>query len=328
MKKLFILLLASCLLIYFATFLSLAEEKTVLRFSSQLGIDHPELKAVLVMADLVSRRTNGRIEIQIFPSGQLGNDLETVEDTINGNLDLLSNGFYDFFPPLSIVLMPYIWKNMDQVLSFYESPFGLEIKQQVLDKLGVRILGIIKYGWRYTTTSNVPIETIEDMKGLKLRIPGDRSHKAWADAMGLKATPMSFSELYLALRQGVVDGQDNPLPTINAAKFYEVQKYLIATKHILAHNYLYINEKSFQKLSKDDRKIIQEAAQVASAYNNMLVDKAERNLVEKLENEGMTLIVPEIEPMAKASAKIIPKYIENEEEKKIYEQIISSGKNF
>lgn len=328
MKRLIAKLVVLFLVLSLSVGLVFAEDKIVLKFSGQSNIDHPENKAMLVMADLVSLRTNGRIEIQIFPNGQLGNDIETVEDVIMGNLDLIINQFYDFFPPLSIAQMPYIWKSMDHVISFYESPLGQEIKQNVLDKLGVRILGVSKYGWRYTTTSNIAIETIEDMKGLKLRIPGDRGHKAWAEATGLKATPMSFSELYLALKQGVVDGQDNPLPTIDANKFSEVQKYLIETKHILAHNYLYMNEKSFQKLSKDDQEIILESAGVVVAYINALVNEAERNLVKKLEDEGMTLIIPKIEPMMEACAKIMGKYIENEEERKIYEEIISLGENF
>lgn len=305
-----------------------AEEKIVLTWASGLRIDHPENQMALLVGRILEQRTNGRITLKLYPSFQMGTGHEMMEYMISGTLALNAGNFYDFFPTFMIAQMPYTWKSMDHIYSVYEDPYVKELIEKAAEQVGIRMLDVCKYGWRFVTTTKVPINRVEDMKGLKLRIPMTNAHREWAAAMGASATPMAFGEVYLGLKQGVVDGQDNPLPTIDAAKFYEVQKYLVNTKHMLAHNYILMSEKIWKSLSTEDQQMLQDAIFAGVALNNRLVDEKERTLIDKFREEGMIVLQPDLEPFFKASSVVPDKLIETDEERKFYETIVKIGENY
>ena len=178
-------------------------------------------------------------------------------------------------------------------------PIGEDLNKQLIDKRGMRILGTTYYGVRQLTTTNKAVRTVADMKEFKLRVPENEVFLAMARAWGAKPTPMTFGELYLALRQNVVDGQENPLPTIDSGKFFEVQKYLVLTAHILTPRLVVINDKFWQGLSPADQKVVADAVAEGIAWNNQEIKAREGGLVDKFKKAGMEVITPDIESFRK-----------------------------
>lgn len=328
MKSLIVKLVVLFLVLSLSAGLAFAQDKIVLTWGSGLRIDHPENQMALLVGRILEQRTNGRITLKLYPNFQMGTGHEMMEYMISGTLALNSGNFYDFVPIFMIAQMPYIWKSMDHVYSVYEDPYVKELIEKAAEQVGIRMLDVCKYGWRFVTTTKVPINSVEDMKGLKLRIPMTDAHREWAAAMGANATPMDFGEVYLGLKQGVVDGQDNPLPTIDDAKFYEVQKYLVNTKHMLSHNFILMSEKIWKSLSEEDQQILQDAIYAGVALNNRLIDDKERTLIDKFREEGMIVLQPDLEPFFKASLVVPDKLIKTDEARKFYETIVKIGENY
>jgi TRAP-type C4-dicarboxylate transport system substrate-binding protein len=169
-------------------------------------------------------------------------------------------------------------------------------------------------------TANKPVNKPEDVKGLKLRVPEVPLYLEMARAWGANPTPMAFAELYLALKQGTVDAQENPIPTINSGKFYEVQKYLILTGHIMVPQFHAISDKLWKSLSPGDQKILQDAVDEGIAFSNDLLIKQEQSLVDEFKKKGMTVITPDVEAFRKVSMTAIPK-LEEKWGKGLYEKI-------
>ena len=159
----------------------------------------------------------------------------------------------------------------------------------------VRILGTFYYGTRHLTTTDKPVYSPDDVKGMKIRVPESALYMSMIEAWGARATPMSLGELYLSLQTKVVDAQENPLTTFDAQKFYEVQKYVILTQHIICPNQIYINENVWQKISPEDQKIIQDAVDEAIEWHNEQIIQEEQALIEELEGRGITVITPDVE---------------------------------
>ncbi len=173
----------------------------------------------------------------------------------------------------------------------------------------MRILGTTYYGTRHVTTSNKNVKTPTDLVGFKLRVPENDVFKAMAEAWGAKPTPMNFGELYLALKQGTVDGQENPLPTIKSGKFDEVQKYLVLTAHIITPRLVVVNEAWWKGLKPGDQKIIQDAVDAGITWQNAELVKQEKDLLETFKTAGMTVVPVDIEAFRKpVVAAVVPKF--------------------
>jgi len=183
------------------------------------------------------------------------------------------------------------------------------------------MLGFFYNGVRHVTTSNKPIHSLNDIKNLKLRVPENEIFLSMAKAWGARPTPLNFSELYLALRQNVVEGQENPLPTIEKAKLYEVQKFLILTGHIITPRLILINEAKWNKINSNDQKIILEAVKKGISYNNEEILKTERDLIEKFKKSGMMVIEPNVNEFRNAVLKSLPKEFEQKWGKGLFEEI-------
>jgi TRAP-type C4-dicarboxylate transport system substrate-binding protein len=188
----------------------------------------------------------------------------------------------------------------------------------------MRILGTTYYGVRQLTTTKKAVRTVADMKEFKLRVPENEVFLAMARAWGAKPTPMTFSELYLALRQNVVDGQENPLPTIESGKFQEVQKYLVLTGHILTPRLVVINEKFWLELSTTDRPAISEAVAEGIAWNNQEILGREKALVDKFKQAGMEVVRPDVESFRKPVLETLPKMFEAKWGKGLFEKIVET----
>ena len=295
-----------------------------LKWGDVLASDHPSTIMISKVAKVVDEKSNGRIKIQAYPGGQLGGSRDMIEAVGMGVQDILTEGaanFGQWVPSIGIVEAPYIWRGVDHLLAVMNGPIGAQMNQELISMRGIRILGTTYYGVRNVTTTDKKIETVGDMKGFKIRVPENEIFMEMARSWGAKPTPMNFNELYLALRQKVVDGQENPSPTIDSAKFYEVQKYLILTEHIITPRLVVINENTWQKLNKDDQRILQKAIEEGIAYNNAEILKREKDLKAKFEQQGMTIITPNTDEFRKAVLDTVPAKFEKKWGKGLWNKI-------
>ncbi len=299
-----------------------AGETLVMKWGVVLQPEHPFVLGMKKTAEIVGQKTNNRIQIQVFPSAQLGTGKDMIEAVVFGSQAMATEGaamFSQWSPRLSIMEAPYIFRDVEHMYKVMKGPIGQEMQEELVAKRGLRSLGVLYYGVRHLTT-NKPVTKPEDVKGMKLRVPEVPLYLEMARAWGANPTPMAFAELYLALKQGTVDAQENPIPTINSGKFYEVQKYLILTGHIMVPQFHAISDKLWKSLSAADQKILQDAVDEGIAFSNATLIKQEQSLVDEFKAKGMQVITPDVEAFRKASMAAIPK-LEEKWGKGLYERI-------
>jgi len=303
------------------------EAATIIRWGDVLSADHPSVMMITRVANRVKDATQGRVEIQAYPASQLGSSKDQIEAVALGTQQMVTEGaanFGQWVPSISIIEAPYVWRDAAHLTKVMSGPVGQDLNKQLIEKRGMRILGTTYYGVRQLTTTNKAVRTAADMKEFKLRVPENEVFLAMARAWGAKPTPMTFSELYLALRQNVVDGQENPLPTIDSGKFFEVQKYLVLTGHILTPRLVVINDKFWQGLSPADQKAISDAVAEGIAWNNQEILGREQTLVDKFKKAGMEVIQPDVESFRKPVLDSLPKMFEAKWGKGLFEKIVET----
>jgi len=188
-------------------------------------------------------------------------------------------------------------------------------------KRQMRVIGVTYYGKRHVTSGTKAINTVDDMKGFKLRIPEVDTFRAMAEAWGARPTPLNFGELYLALSQGVVDGEENPLPTIQSAKFFEVQKYLVLTGHIITPRLIAINEGAWQSLDAKQRAALKSALDTHELVQDSEILAQEAKLVDTFKAGGMAVIQPDVESFRKPVLAAVPPKFEAKWGKGLWERI-------
>lgn len=287
-------------------------QEIVLRWSDVVPATHPSVQMIERIAADVKAKSGGRIAIQAFPAGQLGSSRDTIEAVANGTQQLVTEGAANFgawVPAISVVESPYIWRDGDHLVKAMSGPVGKAFNDELVAKRGMRILGTTYYGTRHLTTSTKNVRTPADLAGFKLRVPENDVFKAMAEAWGARPTPMNFGELYLALKQGTVDGQENPLPTIKSGKFDEVQKYLVLTGHIITPRLVVVNDAFWKGLKPADQKIIQDAIDAGIAWQNAELARQEKELVDSMKAGGMTVVAVDVEQFRKpVVAAVVPKF--------------------
>ena len=299
-------------------------QPVVLRWGDVTAPTHPSSQAALRAAAEVKQISDGRIEIQSFPGGQLGGTRDMIEAVATDALTMVTEGaaaIGQFVTQLSIVEAPYLWKDAAQLSRVLNSPVRDEFNKLLIEKRGMRIIAVNYYGKRHLTTGKKEVRTVADMKGFKLRVPEVDTFKAMAEAWGAKPTPMNLTELYLALSQGAVDGQENPLPTIQSSKFNEVQKFLVLTGHIITPRLVVVNEAAWQKIAAADRSIVTAAVVQSATWNDAEVLAQEASLLGTLQKAGMTVIEPDVESFRKPVLATLPAMFESKWGKGAWERI-------
>ena len=310
-----------------SVFVNGVEAATIIRWGDVLSADHPSVQMITRVANRVKDATQGRIEIQAYPASQLGSSKDQIEAVALGTQQMVTEGaanFGQWVPSISVIEAPYVWRDAAHLTKVMSGPVGQDLNKQLIEKRGMRILGTTYYGVRQLTTTNKAVRTVADMNEFKLRVPENEVFLAMARAWGAKPTPMTFSELYLALRQNVVDGQENPLPTIDSGKFFEVQKYLVLTGHILTPRLVVINEKFWQGVSAADQKVISDAVAEGIAWNNQEILSREQSLQDKFKKAGMEVIQPDVESFRKPVLDTLPKLFEAKLGKGLFEKIVET----
>jgi tripartite ATP-independent transporter DctP family solute receptor len=302
----------------------LAMAATALRWATVMPANHPQVAMMERIAKQVKDDTGGSLDIQIFPAGQLGSSRDLIEATSTGAIQVVDEGaaqFGQFVPQFSILEAPYIWRDEKHMRKVLNSPIMDEMNAQLVPKRQMRIIGATYYGKRHVTSCTKAINTVDDTKGFKLRIPEVDTFRAMAEAWGAKPTPLNFGELYLALSQGAVDGQENPLPTIQSGKFNEVQKYLVLTGHILTPRLIAINEASWQALTAKERQSLKTAIDTFSQVQDNEILAQEAKLVDTFKAGGMTVVQPDIESFRKPVLASVPAKFESKWGKGFWERI-------
>ena len=295
-KRFAVKALAACALMAGALgFSGLASAQTKLKWAHVYETSEPFHKYSVWAADEIKKRTNGKYEIQVFPASTLGKEADINQGLTLGTVDIILTGASfagRTYPPLAIGYFPFIFRDAEHQLKFAKSDVFKELAAGYDQKSGNHITALNYYGARHVTSSAArPIAKPEDMKGLKIRVPDAPAYMAFPKSLGANPTPIAFAEVYLALQNGTVDAQENPLPTIEAKKFYEVQKNISLTGHIIDSLLTVVSGQTWSKLSDADKKIFTEVMEEAGDKAGREIAASEVRLVDEFKKKGNNVIV-------------------------------------
>lgn len=243
-------------------------------------------------ADEIRKRSNGRYQIDVYPASQLGKENDINQGLSLGTVDMIISGSSfaaKAFPRIGVTYYPYTFRSVDHLLAYTRSDVYKELTAGYEQKSGNEIIATTYYGTRHTT-SNRPIAKCADMKGLKMRVPDVPAYLAMPRACGANTTPIAFAEVYLALQNGTVEAQENPLPTIEAKKFFEVQKHIVLTGHIVDHLNTVVAGGVWKKLPDADKKLFSEVAMEAAAKASQEVAAREAELAAVFRGKGISVV--------------------------------------
>ena len=283
---------------------AMAQTKTVLRISTPAVPDDWHAKMWTVFKEQLEKTAPGEFDVQINLNATLFKQGAEPAAMARGNLELSSISAFDIaklVPEFSIFTAGYVVRDPDQQQKIFNGPIGAELFKLVAEKMEVTPLSTVYLGTRQVNLREAkPVKTPADLKGVKLRMPGSKEWLFLGDALGATATPLAFGEVYMGLKTGTIDGQDNPLPSVRAAKFYEVTKQLVLTSHLVDGIFIAISNKSFNALTAAQKQKVTAAAQAAAAYNNENRIKEEGQLVEFFKKEGLQVVTPDVEAFRKS----------------------------
>ncbi|ABV93576.1 putative sialic acid-binding periplasmic protein [Dinoroseobacter shibae DFL 12 = DSM 16493] len=271
----------------------------------------------LAFVEALEELSGGEHTGTLFLNGQLGSEQDTVNEAAIGTLDmsiLAINNVTPFSPTVGVFSLPYVILSLEDAEKLTQGPIGAELTENTINDAGVRIIAWTYTGFRRLTNSKQPVTSVADLQGLVIRVPKNEimidTYKAW----GISPTPMAWSETFAGLQTQVVDGQDNPYITINAMKFYEVQKYVTNLRYIFSIEPLIISEQVFQELSAEDQEIVLEAGKRATAASSQFLREKEAEIKELLIEKGMEIMDPvnnEEEFITLATEAVWPKFYDS-----------------
>jgi tripartite ATP-independent transporter DctP family solute receptor len=261
MKRIF---LKSVLAVAAVAAVGLAHAQTrTIKFANQNAKGHPIVLGMERFAELVEHKTGGKLKVQVFPGGALGSDQANLSALQGGTLEMaaMNSGiFASISKDFEIYDFPFLFGNPKEADAVVDGPFGTALHRKLEEK-GVVGLAYYELGFRQLTNSKRPITKVEDIAGLKLRVIPNPINVDWVKALDANPTPLPFPELYAALEQKAVDGEENPVATIQGAKLYEVQKYITLSNHQYNPQSVVMSKKFWDSLSADEKKAVADAAQ-------------------------------------------------------------------
>jgi tripartite ATP-independent transporter DctP family solute receptor len=258
----------------------------------------------------IEEKSGGKIQVQIFPNAQMGNERDTAQAVRLGSIEMgaIGVGLMNWVPEMSITDAPFLWKSRAQAYKAIAGAFGDDLRKRALDK-GFVLTGWTDLGFRCMTNNKRPINSVKDMQDLKMRVPNSKAYIAMMQATGASTVAVDLSELYLALRQGVADGQDTPPSVVKSNKYYEVQKYVSKTDHILTTAYTVTNPKFFDGLAADEKKLFLAACADADDWLRQYTQKDEAEAYGFLKSQGMQVNLDvDVESFRVACAPVIDKF--------------------
>ncbi|MFT5871588.1 MAG: tripartite ATP-independent transporter DctP family solute receptor [Clostridium sp.] len=287
-----------------------ADKKSTLVFSVNAVPGDAHYEAMLKFKEVAEAKSNGSIEVKTYDSGSLFKQDQELAAVKSGQADIvymsapwLSEGS----PWISMFSAGYMFKSYDHMTKVLNGEIGKEVFEKVATEQGIRPLSAFYLGTRQINlVKDKEIKTPADLKGIKLRMPNSEAWLFLGKALGANPTPLAFTELYMALQSGTVDGQDNPLPTVKSAKFYEVTKSISITNHLVDSVWPTINEAKWKSLNDDQQKVVMEAAEEARVLCDQLNNTREKELIEFFKSEGLKVYNANIDVFSK---EVLDKYL-------------------
>lgn len=281
-----------------------AQTKQVLRISTPAVPDDWHAKMWTVMKDELDKSAPGQFDTQINLNASLFKQGTEPAAMARGNLEMSSISAFDIakiVPEFSIFTAGYVIRDPDHLMKVFNGPIGEELFKLVSEKMDITILSPIYLGTRQLNLRELKnVKTPADLKGVKLRMPGSKEWLFLGEALGATPTPLAFGEVYLGLKTGTIDGQDNPLPTVRSAKFYEVTKQLTLTSHLVDGIFISVSNKLWNGLSVDQKAKLKAAAQSAAKYNNDNRIADEKQMVDYFKSQGLTVTTPDLDAFRKS----------------------------
>jgi tripartite ATP-independent transporter DctP family solute receptor len=283
---------------------ALAQSKVLLRISTPAVPDDWHGKMWTVFKDTLDKSAPGEFDVQINLNATLFKQGTEPAAMARGNLELSSISAFDIaklVPEFSIFTAGYVIRDPQHQQKVFAGPVGQEMFKLATEKMDVTLLTPIYLGTRQVNLREVRnVRTPADLKGVKLRMPGSKEWLFLGEALGATATPLAFGEVYLGLKTGTIDGQDNPLPSVRAAKFYEVTKQIVMTNHLVDGIFIAISDKSWKAMTPAQQGKVKAAADAAAAFNNENRIKEEAQIVDFFKQQGLTVTTPDVEAFRKA----------------------------
>jgi tripartite ATP-independent transporter DctP family solute receptor len=276
-------------------------QQVTLRLGMQLPETHPSYKGAMEIKRKLEDLSKGTMTVKIFPNSQLGDFKAMVSQAQAGDLDLAMTGYPDMsyiIPELKLIGAPYVISDYKHLQAVLKGPYGQRMDAKFREK-GIRVMDVWSEGARHTT-ANRPINSMADLQGLKMRTPNVPFLVEYARGVGATPAPVAFAEVYLALQTRQVDAQENPLPTIEAAKLHEVQKHIALTGHFIASSSILMSEKNFAKLTDAQKAWVSEAVKAGGVVSSGLVAEAETRLIEFFRSKGLTVNTVDTAPFRAA----------------------------
>jgi len=281
-----------------------AQTKQVLRISTPAVPDDWHAKMWTVMKDELDKTAPGQFDTQINLNASLFKQGTEPAAMARGNLEMSSISAFDIakiVPEFSIFTAGYVIRDPDHLMKVFNGPIGDELFKLVSEKMDITILSPIYLGTRQLNLRELKnVKTPADLKGVKLRMPGSKEWLFLGEALGATPTPLAFGEVYLGLKTGTIDEQDNPLPTVRSAKFYEVTKQLTLTSHLVDGIFISVSNKLWSSLSADQKAKLKAAAQSAAKYNNDNRITDEKQMVDYFKSQGLTVTTPDLDAFRKS----------------------------
>lgn len=306
MKRLVLKTLAAALCVT-AFGLAQAQTKTI-KFVNQNAKGHPIVLGMEKFAEIVDAKSGGKLKVQVFPGGALGSDQANVSALQGGTLEMASMNsgiFASLVKDFAIYDFPFLFANPAEADAVVDGAFGKSMHAKLEEK-GLVGLGYYELGFRHISNSKRPINKVEDIAGLKLRVIPNPINIDWVSALGANPTPLPFPELYAALEQKAVDGQENPVATINGAKLYEVQKHLALTYHQYNPQSVVVSKKFWDGLSTSEKKIVQDAVAESIKYQREQSRALAGSLLDTLKQNGMQVTELPAAEVAKLRERMKP----------------------
>jgi len=309
MRKLLKTLIAGAMLASLLPLSAAAEihEQTI-RFASAGAEGSPLVTGQRKFAEIVKEKSGGKIDVKVFPAGMLGGDMQSVTSLQGGLLQMsvMNAGLMaSIAPDFAILDIPFLFENAKEADAVMDGDVG-KIFAKKLDAKNLVVLSYWELGFRNLTNSRRPVEKVDDIEGLKIRVVQSPIYLEMFQALGANAVPMPFPEVYTALETGTVDGQENPAPSILTAKLNEVQKYLTLTRHTYNPMVLLFSKPLWEKLDQDEKDLLQQAAIEASTFQRQLSRDADSKAVAALEASGMVVTKLPPEEVARFREKTKP----------------------
>lgn len=307
------------------------EETFTLSFAYELPADHPWGIGAEKFKEIVEEKTNGQIKIELHGGGSLGSSGREIQEGVEiGTIDIgiSSTPLAQINPYVEIFSLPYIFSDRENAWEVLDGPIGDQVGNH-LEERNIKHLAYWEDGFRQVTNNKHPIKSPEDFKGLRIRVPESSVRVATFEALGASPVSMSFSEVFTALQQGVIDGQENPLSVVTSSSFYDVQEFLTITNHVYSPASLLINLDKWNSLSAEQQDIFLEAAQAGRDVNRELNKKQDEEAIETLKEKGMQVeVIEDIAPFQEATRSVWSQVTDKlgEEGQEIVDSILETQK--